>query len=106
MTDRTLGIIKAIKQSGKVWNRAVAEYMSELTGSPIEEYTETCVNQILQSAFLDYIGTCDHPAWEVQILFDLLERHGTASLGHHLAHILGIAQVRDHNGYAEDQDHG
>lgn len=98
MTDLTIGIIKAIKQSGKVWNRAVAEYMSEHTGTPIEDYTEHYLNTILKEAFLDYIATCDNPVLEVEILIDLMTSYGAGSLGCHLANILGMAQVRDKNG--------
>lgn len=95
MTDRTLGIIKAIKQRGKVWNRAVAEYISERTGTPIEDYTEYDLNIILKEAFLDYIATCDNPAFEVETLINLMTSFGDSSLGCHLANILGMTQVRD-----------
>ena len=40
MTDYTLNLIYAIKQSGKSWNQAVSEYMSAYSGSPIGRYDE------------------------------------------------------------------
>jgi hypothetical protein len=99
MTDHTIRIINAIKRSGKVWNQAVAEYMSEYSGCPIEEYTETKLNRILKEAFLDYLATCDNPSMEVCDLFDFMDNHGSESLGHHIADVLGMTQVRDGNEY-------
>lgn len=99
MTDQTIGIIGAIKQSGLVWNRAVAEYMSETTGTPAESYTETDLNQILKSALVDYISTCDRPGDEVRDLLDMMESSGSHSIGYHIANLLGIAQVREGGEY-------
>ena len=93
MTDRTLGIIKAIKQSGLRWDRAVSRHMSWETGTPEENYSETDLNQILKAAFLDFLSTCDDPAMEVGNLLDMMESSGTHSMGYHLANMLGIAQV-------------
>lgn len=98
MTDQTIGIIKAIKQSGLVWNRAVAKHMSKETGTPAEEYTETDINQILKDALVDYISTCDHPEIEVRDLLNMMSSSGDHSMGYHIANLLGITQVRDDAG--------
>ena len=98
MTDKTMGIIRSIKQSGNVWNRAVAKFMSEYSGSPIEEYTETLINQILVEAFVDYISTCDNPASEVRDLLAYIASDGSHSIGYHIANVLGMAHVRGDNG--------
>lgn len=99
MTDLTLNIIKSIKCSGKVWNRAVAEYMSEYSGCPVEDYTETSLNHILKEAFIDYVSTCDNPEEPVRELFDFIENNGARSLGHHIANVLGLTQVRKNDKY-------
>ena len=98
MTDLSLGIIYAIKQSGKPWNQAVAEYMSNYSGSPIEDYTETKLNQILKSTFLDYISTCDKPNEDVETLFEMMkaEYH---SLGYYIAHTLAMTIVKNDGKY-------
>ena len=93
MTDRTLGIIKAIKQSGLRWDRAVARCMSQETGTPEENYSETDLNQILKATLLDYLSTCDNPVMEVGDLLDMMESSGAHSMGYYLANVLGIAQV-------------
>ena len=99
MTDHTISIIKAIKLSGKVWNQAVAEYMSKYSGSLVDEYTETELNRILKEAFLDYLTTCDNPSMEVRDLLDFMDNNGSRSLGHHIANVLGLTQVRDGDKY-------
>lgn len=95
MTDQTVGIIYAIKRSGKVWDQAVKEYMASYSGSPIEVYTETELNRILKLAFVDYIETCDKPHIEIYSLLTLIESNGTHSLGYYLANVLGLVQVKD-----------
>lgn len=94
MTDKTLGIIYAIKRSGKVWNQAVADWMSDYSGSPVEEYTETVINKILKEAFADYISTCDHPDREVYDLLDYISNNGSYSLGHCISIVFELAQVK------------
>ena len=105
MKDVTNGLIYAIKRSGKPWNQAVAKYMSNYSGSPIEEYTETVINLILKQAFVDYIETCDDPEREVSDLLDFIQCDGSHSLGYYLAMVLGNTQVRDGdrfvNGFSE-----
>jgi hypothetical protein len=97
MTDKTIGIIYAIKRSGKIWNQAVAEWMSNYSGSPVEKYTETLLNKILKEAFIDYMSTCDKPGMEVSDFLDLIENNGSYSLGHHIANKLGMTQVKEGN---------
>ena len=99
MTDHTINIIKSIKRSGKVWSQAVAEYMSEYSGSPVEEYTETELNRILKEAFLDYLTTCDSPSMEIRGLLDLMENNGLHSIGYHIANVLGMVEVKDGDKY-------
>ena len=95
MTDKTLGIIYAIKRSNKVWNQAVAEWMSDYSGSPVVAYTETVINKILKEAFVDYISTCDKPNVELYSFLCLIEGQGMHSLRYYIANILGMAQVKD-----------
>ena len=102
MTDKTLGIIYAIKRSGKVWNQAVAEWMADYSGSPVEEYTETVINKILKEAFVDYISTCDKPDVELYEFLCLIESQGMHSLGYYIANILGMTQVKDCDKFVND----
>ncbi len=95
VTDKTIGIIYAIKRSGKVWNQAVAEWMADYSGSSVEEYTETALNNIMKEAFGDYISSCDNPEREVRDLLDMIGRNGSYSIGHHLANVLAITQVKE-----------
>ncbi len=97
MTDKTLGIIYAIKRSEKEWNHAVADWMADYSGSPVEEYTETQINKILKEAFVDYISTCNRPDREVYDLLDYIDNNGSYSLGHCIAIVFELAQVKDGN---------
>jgi len=105
MTDHTLNLIYAIKQSGKSWNQAVSEYMSAYSGSSIEEYDEYSLNHILRAAYCDYISTCDNPAMEVYNLLEMMDSYPMYSRAHHLANCMGMAQVKDKgkfiNGFRE-----
>ena len=105
MTDHTLNLIYAIKQSGKSWNQAVSEYMSAYSGSPIERYDEYSLNHILREAYCDYISTCDNPAMEARKLLEMMDNYPMYSRAHHLANCMGLAQVKDKgkfvNGFRE-----
>lgn len=95
MTDTTLGIIYAMKRSSENWDKAVAEYMANYSGSPIEDYSETVLNRIMKNAFVDYVETCDKPHIVIYELLHSLDTNGWYSLGHHLANILILEQVKD-----------
>ena len=95
MTDKTLGIIYAIKRSGKAWNQAVAEWMADYSGSPVEAYTEIILNKILKEAFIDYVSTCDRPDIEIYELLSCIDKNGSYSLGHCIAIVLELARVKN-----------
>ena len=105
MTDHTLNLIYAIKQSGKSWNQAVSEYMFTYSNSPIESYDEYTLNRILKEAYCDYISTCDNPAIEARKLLEMMDDYPMYSRAHHLANCMGWAQVKDNgkfvNGFRE-----
>lgn len=95
MTDKTLGIIYAMKRSEKSWDRAVIDWMADYSGSDPDFYTESVINTVLQEAFVDYVSTCDHPEWVVHDLLDCIKRNGAYSLGHSIAVILAGVRVKD-----------
>ena len=100
MTERTFDIIMAIKNSDLVWNKAVAKYMSEYTGAPEEEYTETLISDILQDTVSDYISTCDNPGADVGFLLHLMsEATSKHSFGYSYANFLGLTRVKENNEY-------
>ena len=107
MTNHTLNLIYAIKQSDKLWNQAVSEYMSTYSGSPIENYNEYILNHILREAYCDYISTCDNPAVEARKLLEMMDSYPMYSRAHHLANCMGLAQVKDKgrfvNGFREQE---
>lgn len=106
MNDKTLGIIYAIKRSGKQWNEAVSEYMSDYSGCPKEEYSEWELNRIMRIAFIDYLETCDKPYAEVRELLEMMDRYSGYSMGHYLANVLGMTKVKEKekfvNGFRDD----
>ena len=98
MSDQTLEIIYAIKQFGRAPLASVAEYMSEYTGSPENEYNEFVLYSILKNAYADYLSTCDNPAAEFEHLMNLFETGHFHSTAYILAIALGLTRVRDNDG--------
>lgn len=94
MTDRTLGIIYALKKSKKPWFLTVAKYMSRETGIPIYEYDEPTLNSIMKNVFVSYVKTCDRPE---TVVSDLLYNLGNkeSSIGSIIANVLINQPVKD-----------
>lgn len=102
MTQRTCNIIRACKGSlypdvnGEL-NRVKA-YMSEECDCPIEDYTESIMEQIIMEAMYDYIDTCDRPSYLLRLVY-------SAGVSRNLTFVekvciaFCLVQVRDDNGY-------
>ena len=98
MSDQTLGIIYAIKQRGESPLKAVAEYMSEYSGSPKDEYNEEYLYVILKNAYIDYMSTCDSPSSEVARFLELLEKNYGHSMAFTLVITMGLTRVKNTDG--------
>lgn len=70
MDNSTIGTIYALKHGDKSYDDTVAEYWSDLTGTPIKYYGEMNLTKIAQNVFTDYIKTADNPSYELWNLFD------------------------------------
>jgi len=98
MSDRTLGLIYAIKRNDFRWDLAIKYYMSDIADCDFEVYSETDLYQILKEALLDYLKVCDNPSNVVRLLLEANERDGNSSMAHKIAIILMMQQVKDKNG--------
>lgn len=71
MTDKTIGIIYALKDNEVgSFDAAVKNFMVKYTGSDPGAYSKANLTNIAMSAVIDYIGTADDPSKDVR---DLLE---------------------------------
>lgn len=70
MDDLTLGLIYAVKHSGKSAKESIIDFLSEYTGTPKEHYSDGELIRIIRNAFVDYLKTADNPAFEVWQYFD------------------------------------
>lgn len=70
MDDLTLGIIDAVKYSGKSAKESIIDFLSEYTGTPKEYYSDGELIRIIRNAFVDYLKTADNPSFEVWQYFD------------------------------------
>lgn len=71
MNNLTMGIIYAIKRSGKSTREAIADFLSERTMTPKEYYTDKELVRIVRNTFIDYLRTADNPAFDVSQYFDI-----------------------------------
>lgn len=70
MDDLTLGLIYAVKHSGKSAKESIIDFLSEYTGTPKEYYSDGELIRIIRNAFVDYLKTADNPAFDVWQYFD------------------------------------
>ena len=70
MDDLTLGLIYAVKHSGKSTKESIIDFLSEYTGTPKEYYSDGELIRIIRNAFVDYLKTADNPAFDVWQYFD------------------------------------
>ena len=70
MDDLTLGLIYAVKHSGKSAKESIIDFLSEYTGTSKEYYSDGELIRIVRNAFVDYLKTADNPAFEVWQYFD------------------------------------
>ena len=70
MDDLTLGLIYAVKHSGKTAKESIIDFLSEYTGTPKKYYSDSELIRIIRNAFVDYLKTADNPAFEVWQYFD------------------------------------
>ena len=95
MTDRSLEIIYAMKQSDKPWEEVIAKFRAKETGSPGHFATQLDLYDVIKEVFIDYISTCDHPENVVRDLLHRVENNGSLGMVHHMAITLRHQQVRD-----------
>lgn len=98
MSDRTLGLIYAIKRHDFRWDNAIKYYMSDISGCDFEAYSESDLYEILREALLDYLKVCDNPSDVVRLLLETNEHGGNSSMANKIAVVLMIQQVKDKNG--------
>ena len=65
MDNLTLGIIYAVKHSGKTAKESIVDFLSEYTATPKEHYSDGELVRIIRDAFVDYLKTADNPAFDV-----------------------------------------
>ena len=70
MNDLTLGLIYAVKHSGKSAKESIIDFLSEYTGTPKQYYSDNELVRIVRDSFVDYLKTADNPAFEVWQYFD------------------------------------
>lgn len=70
MDNLTLGIIYAVKHSGKTAKESIVDFLSEYTATPKEHYSDNELVRIIRDAFIDYLKTADNPAFDVWQYFD------------------------------------
>ena len=95
MTNRSLRIIYAMKQSGKPWEKAIIEFRAKETGDPGHIATQLELYDVINNVFIDYISTCDHPENVVRDLLHQVNNNGSMGMAHHMAIVLRLQQVRD-----------
>lgn len=70
MNDLTLGLIYAVKHSGKSAKESIIDFLSEYTGTSKQYYSDSELIRIIRDSFVDYLKTADNPAFEVWQYFD------------------------------------
>lgn len=70
MDNLTLGLIYAVKHSGKSAKESIIDFLSEYTATPQEHYSDGELVGIIRSAFVDFLKTADNPAFNVWQYFD------------------------------------
>lgn len=80
MEKRTAEIIMICKgrhDFGKdlTHKQAIAAYLSDRCGSPVEEYTEEIVDYEIYQAVLDYLDGADKPSCFIRQIMDVLNLH-------------------------------
>ena len=74
MTDLTLGLIYAVKHSGKSAKESIIDFLSEYTGTPKKYYSDSELVRIIRDSFVDYLKTADNPAFDVWQYFDIKQK--------------------------------
>lgn len=75
MRKDTRDLIIAVKRNKcNSVKKSVITYLSEVTCSPVENYTNEELFSILKSAFLDYLSTAVNPALDMYNFFDCQQR--------------------------------
>lgn len=69
MTDRTLGIIYAIKQGNLTARQNIVEFMSRYDGVSKNYYCDANLIPLIEETFLDYLETADDPVSDVRQYF-------------------------------------
>lgn len=97
MTDRTLGIIYALKRSNHDGFRAVAEYISRETGDRIEDYSFGDLCSIVRTAYKDYISGCDNAGSEFDSFLRYLDMNYCGGVYEAMMCRLRMTQVKSCN---------
>ena len=97
MDDMTRDFIYAMKLRDKPREEALIDFMCEKTLSPRSSYPPSIVERVARRMFVDYISTCDNPAYEVDCLLEMMD-HITDKADALIA-TLELVQVRNDGKY-------
>lgn len=73
MEDMTRDFIYAMKLRNKPREEALIGFMCEKTLSPRSSYPPSIVERVARRMFVDYISTCDNPAYEIDCLLEMMD---------------------------------
>ena len=102
MTDRSLKIIYAMKQSDRSWEEAITKFRAKETGDPDHFATQLELYHVINEVFIDYISTCDHPENVVRDLLHRVDNNGSLGMAYHMAMVLRLQQVRNRDMSADN----
>lgn len=97
MDNMTRDFIYAMKLRDKPREEALIDFMCEQTLSPRSSYPPSIVERVARRMFVDYISTCDNPAYEVDCLLEMMD-HITDKADALIA-TLELVQVRNDGKY-------
>ena len=97
MDDTTRDFIYAMKLRDKPREEALIDFMCEKMLSPRSSYPPSIVERVARRMFVDYISTCDNPAYEVDCLLEMMD-HITDKADALIA-TLELVQVRNDGKY-------
>ena len=97
MDDMTRDFIYAMKLRDKPREEALIDFMCEKTLSPRASYPPSIVERVARRMFVDYISTCDNPAYEVDCLLEMMDH--IADKADALIATLELVQVREDGKY-------
>ena len=106
MENMTRDFIYAMKRRDKPREEALIDFMCEQTLSPRSSYPPSIVERVARRMFVDYISTCDNPAYEVDCLLEMMDKWYITDKADALIATLELVKVRDKgkfvNGFSDE----